>query len=86
MDYRYKIGEAVVVRSDLNTQKRYNMTSGPFKNDDYNYATPEMEAMKGRIVHIKSYCMGEYEVREISTVCWTDEMFEESNLLYHGLM
>jgi hypothetical protein len=76
MDYRYKIGEAVLVRDDLNYRTFYNMRSGPYPKDNINIATLEMSELHGQLVHIKAYTSaGQYLVKETGSSKWTDDMF-----------
>lgn len=76
MDYRYKIGEAVLVRDDLKYAAFYDMMSGPYSKDNRNIATLGMSELHGQLVHIKAYTStGQYLVKETSGFRWTDDMF-----------
>ena len=83
MDYRYKIGEAVWVRDDLEYATFYDMTSGPYLEGNCNVVTDKMAELHGRLVHIKNYsAVGQYYVEETNNLQWTDDMFagpENSN-------
>ena len=79
MDYRYKIGEAVLVRDNLKYGAFYNMMSGPYSKDKRTIATLEMSEFHGQLVHIKAYTSdGQYLVDETSGFRWTDDMFSGS--------
>lgn len=79
MDYRYKIGEAVLVRDDLKYRTFYNMMSGPYPKDNINIMTLEMSELHGQLVHIKAYTSaGQYLVKETGNARWTDDMFSGS--------
>lgn len=76
MDYRYKIGEAVWVRDDLEYAAFYDMTSGPYPKNNDNIVTDKMAKLHGRLVHIKNYSPGgQYLVKETDNFRWTDDMF-----------
>lgn len=76
MDYRYKIGEAVLVRDDLKYGNYYDMMSGPYPKNNRNIATLEMSELHGQLVHIENYsACGQYHVKE-AFFQWTDDMFE----------
>lgn len=76
MDYRYKIGEAVLVRDDLKYGNYYDMMSGPYSKNNKNVATLEMSELHGQLVHIKNYSPdGQYFVKEMDDFKWTDDMF-----------
>lgn len=79
MDYKYKPGDAVRVRSDLKYNTNYFMWSGPKPNTAL-IAVSNMVDLAGKIVHISEYsASGEYRVEEDSERWrWTDEMFEDS--------
>jgi hypothetical protein len=80
MEYRYKNGQAVRVRSDLtDNYKEYFMRSGPRANIQWEPATIDMCNLRGQIVHIKELneLIGDYTVEEDKDGWeWTDEMFE----------
>lgn len=79
MDYRYKIGEAVLVRDDLKYGVSYNMMSGPYSKHNTNIATLGMSDLHGQLVHIKAYTStGQYLVKEAGSSRWTDDMFSGS--------
>jgi hypothetical protein len=79
MDYRYKIGEAVLVRDNLEYGAFYNMMSGPYPNNNTNIATLGMSELHGQLVHIKAYTSaGQYLVKETGSSRWTDGMFSGS--------
>lgn len=79
MDYRYKIGEAVLVRDDLKYGNYYDMMSGPYPKNNKNVATLGMSDLHGQLVHIKAYTYtGQYLVKETGSYRWTDGMFSGS--------
>ena len=79
MSYRYKIGEAVLVRDDLEYGAFYDMRSGPYLKNNRNVATLTMSELHGQLVHIKTYSSaGQYLVEEASGFGWTDDMFSGS--------
>ena len=77
---RYKPGDKVVVRCDLNIRKRYGNIA----------VADEMIKMGGRTLtiinvyrprnEIEAGYEGYYNVKETSW-CWTDEMFEEYSIV-----
>lgn len=77
MDYKYKIGQAVKVRPDLNESKLYAMTSGPTPGEDI-FPAVSSTLLCGEIVHIKRYerfaGINAYAICEDGFL-WTDEMF-----------
>mgnify|MGYP005903352031 CR=1 FL=1 len=78
MEYRYKIGDAVLVRDDLKYGAFYDMTSGPYPECNRNVVTNKMAELHGRLVHIKNYsAVGQYHVEETGRLQWTDNMFED---------
>lgn len=78
MNYRYKVGDAVKVRRDLEYGVRYRMHSGPESNKQYNTVIPEMKKFEGQTVHIEYIGWGQYQVKEVCGCFWTDEMFESA--------
>ena len=86
-EYKYKPGEAVRVRHDLNIKYRYYMRSGRYPNQSNNYVNDKMCAFAGQIVHINRNWGSQYEIQEDGhSFCWTDEMFEDPNCLFHPVM
>ena len=79
MDYKYKVGQAVIVRSDLrNCGTRYYMESGPKSGDANIDVSPEMiRDYGGYIVHIARRTFGGfYKIKEDNEKwLWADEMF-----------
>lgn len=76
MDFRYKVGEAVKVREDLECHTGYYyMRSGPLANVTHNCMTSEMKQLKGQIVHIAAISFAQYQIVETHDCFWTDEMF-----------
>lgn len=77
MDYKYKVGDAVRVRSDLNYDAEYSMRSGPSKNEDTLIAVDNMVDFAGKIVHIFRYSLyNDYRIEEDGGKRrWTDDMF-----------
>ena len=65
MEYRYKIGDAVLVRDDLKYGAFYDMRSGPYPKANSNIVTLDMSELHGQLVHIKDYSSnGHYIVEE----------------------
>ena len=76
MDYKYKIGDAVLVRSDLESGEEYRMRSGP-EPEGVNTFVFEMDPYIGQVVQISGYHGYQYEIQEDNgNKLWTDEMFE----------
>lgn len=76
MEYRYKIGDAVLVRDDLEYGAFYDMRSGLYSKDNNNIVTLDMSELHGQVVHIKDYSShGQYIVKETHDFRWTDDMF-----------
>lgn len=76
MEYRYKIGDAVLVRDDLKYGAFYDMRSGPYPKTNSNIVTLDMSELHGQLVHIKDYSSnGYYIVEETHDFRWTDDMF-----------
>ena len=77
MDYRYKVGDKVRVRSGLNPGDKFRMRSGP-RNGQVTYGfVDQMADMAGEILtieHVNSQGLG-YDVEE-NDWCWNDEMLE----------
>ena len=67
---KYKVGDKVRVRSDLEIGRRYNMEN----SGERNIFVPRMSELKGKIVTI-SYVDSQYSIEEYG-FRWTDEMFE----------
>ena len=85
MEYRYKLGQAVRLKKDLDIYgyQKYYMKSGPRgRNSEdailkYTYAYPDMKPLLGEIVHIKGYYNGGYMIREMhSSFSIVDDMLE----------
>lgn len=78
MEYRYKIGDAVLVRDDLKYGAFYDMRSGPYPKANSNIVTLDMSELHGQLVHIKDYSYnGHYIVEETHDFRWTDDMFSD---------
>lgn len=78
MEFRYKPGDKVIVRSDLSADEtKYYMKSGPKEENDFAYVCYEMKKFCGQVVHIKEYAYGDrYFIKEDPDhYSWTDEMF-----------
>ena len=78
MDYRYKPGDAVRVRSDLGYDITYSMRSGPGENSDSIVAVDHMVDFAGKIVHISKYTyLNDYRIKEDEHLYrWADDMFD----------
>jgi len=70
--YKYRIGDRVIVRSDLITDDKDYFMEG---SDLFNYINDDMAEYCGQIVTIKDYDSGQYLISETGYY-WTDEMFE----------
>jgi hypothetical protein len=69
---KFKVGDKVRVRTDLEAGKCYGMKHTKFSD----VAAPKMTGMKGKVVTIQS--AGEYGYRVNDSIFnWTDEMFED---------
>ncbi len=69
---KYKSGDKVVVRKDLELDHRYYMLD----SDIADTFVPGMDDYCGSVVTIKRVYHGKYEIMECGWN-WTDEMFEE---------
>ena len=67
---KYKIGDRVKVRSDLELYKTYSMENNPFTNT----VTADMLKWQGKVVTIR-HVGDQYALEEIG-YSWTDDMFE----------
>lgn len=86
MDYKYKVGQRVRIRADLNTKQSYRMKSGPDYKYGSNSTNDDMMRFRGKFVHIKETDGGQYLLKEVSWH-WTDEMFEpESRIVCKSLL
>lgn len=78
--YRYKNGEEVIVRSDLDYNTRYYMRSGYRADEQYAMLSYGQFRKLGKPVHIKDKRGGRYIIEEdYSDSAWTDDMFESPN-------
>lgn len=91
-EYRYKIGDKVLVRKDLHEASTYSdsykMRSGPSAGG-WAGCTKRHLSFAGTVVTIKSYQNGGYHIVEApDTDFWTDDMFERSvyNLRFKSLL
>lgn len=76
MEYRYNVGDAVVVKRDLRKNCSYFMMSGP-NPKTYNTVVDEMKELEGKTVHIAMHLDGQYFIEEDDKVyAWTDQMFQ----------
>lgn len=80
-EYRYKIGDKVLVRKDLHealtysSDDSYKMRSGP-RAGGWASCTKRHLSFAGTVVTIKSYQNGGYHIAEApDTDFWTDDMF-----------
>lgn len=80
MDFKYKLGQAVRVRPDLQDGGvEYYMFSGPEANKKTECATWDMCELAGKIVHISQHSGSLYRVKEDTNDWnWSDEMFDGS--------
>lgn len=91
-EYRYKIGDKVLVRKDLHEALTYNdgykMRSGP-RAGGWAACTKQHLSFAGTVVTIKSHHNGGYHIVEApETDFYTDDMFEGSvyNLRFESLL
>ena len=75
MEYRYKIGDIVAVRSDLTRKKCYYMHSGP-KSGWEPGTMSSMEKHRREVHTVVGYNYGYYQIDEPEDLCWSDDMFE----------
>lgn len=75
MEYRYKIGDIVAVRSDLTRKKCYYMHSGS-KSGWEPGTMSSMEKHRGEVHTVVGYNYGYYLIDEPENLCWSDDMFE----------
>lgn len=69
---KYRIGDKVIVRRDLDINKRYFMEDASGSND----VTTEMLELCGKQVEIIDIVYGQYRIDELDYgYRWTDEMF-----------
>lgn len=81
-EYRYKIGDKVLVRKDLHEaltySDSYKMRSGP-RAGGCAGCTKRHLSFAGTVVTIKSYQNGGYHIAEAPDAdFWTDDMFDRS--------
>lgn len=79
--YRYKNGQAVRVREDLEFDKQYFMKSGSDPDKAYavlsRFGRNRQYDFRGQIVHISHKANGRYKIVEDSKIYWyTDTMLE----------
>lgn len=96
MEYRYKLGQAVRLKKDLDIYgyQKYYMKSGPRgRNSEdvilkYTYAYPEMKSLLGEVVHIKGYYNEAYTIRELGLTIVDDmlELIEEDECVCESLL
>lgn len=96
MEYRYKLGQAVRLKKDLDIYgyQKYYMESGPRgRNSEdvilkYTYAYPEMKSLLGEVVHIKGYYNEAYTIRELGLTIVDDmlESIEEDECVCESLL
>lgn len=78
--YRYKNGEEVIVRADLDWSTRYYMRSGYRTDEQYTMLSYNQFQRLGKPVHIKAKRNGRYFIEEdYGNYAWTDDMFEAPN-------
>lgn len=76
--YRYKNGEEVIVRADLDRDTRYYMRSGYRADEQYTMLSYNQSQRLGKPVHIKTKRDGRYFIEEdYGGYAWTDDMFED---------
>lgn len=81
-EYRYKIGDKVLVKKDLHESftysDSYKMRSGPHAGG-WASCTKRHLSFAGTVVTIKSYQNGRYHIAEApDSDFWTDDMFDRS--------
>lgn len=97
MEYRYKLGQAVRLKKDLDLYgyQKYYMKSGPrgLDNTDilvrrFTYAYPEMKSLLGEVVHIKGYYNEAYTIRELGLTIVDDMLdpIEENECVCESLL
>ena len=90
MEYRYKLGQAVRLKKDLDPYgyQKYYMKSGPRGLDRFTYAYPEMKSLLGEVVHIKGYYNEAYTIRELGLTIVDDMLdpIEENECVCESLL
>ena len=86
MEYRYKPGDKVRVKQNLEFEE-YSMRSGPSPDIRAGFVS-DMKKFCGKIVTIGGYRKDRYQLKEdIMNRLWTDDMFENSKqLICHSLL
>lgn len=77
MEYKYKVGQKVRIRRDLDCQESYKMVSGPKPGYDPRVSF-DMCKYAGKITTILN-CNITYEVEGCDDWVWSDEMLEPVN-------
>lgn len=77
IDYMYHPGDKVRIRTDLSTDKKYQMLSGKNKGR-YWFVFSWMKKYAGQEIVIQEINLGHgvYKAKGIDGCIWTDEMFE----------
>lgn len=89
--YKYKNGEAIRVREDLQSGVVYYMRSGPEPDAngiETSWSGRGQVGYRGQIVHISHKANGRYKILEDGkTYYYTDEMFDRpKNLICKSLL
>lgn len=87
MEYRYKPGDRVRVKQNLEQLKPYGMRSGPRPDIEAGFVS-SMKKFCGKIVTIGGYRRDRYQLKEDTmNWLWTDDMFENpKQLTCHSLL
>ena len=87
MDYKYKPGDRVRVKQNLEQLKMYSMRSGPRPDIAAGFVS-DMKKFCGKIVTIGGYRNDRYQLKEDTmNRLWSDDMFEDSKrLTCHSLL
>ena len=87
MEYRYKPGDRVCVKQNLELGLHYSMRSGPHPDIEAGFV-PSMKKFCGKIVTIGGYRNDRYQLKEDTmNWLWSDDMFENSKkLTCHSLL
>lgn len=87
MEYRYKPGDRVYVKQNLELGLHYSMRSGPRPDIEAGFVS-SMKKFCGEIVTIGGYRNDRYQLKEDTmNWLWSDDMFENSKrLTCHSLL
>lgn len=83
---KYKPGDRVVVRSDLERRKYYMEHDKSVSDKSvFDSVVGSMLYFSGKTVTIKHIVYGKYVIEELPGFYWTDEMFESSLIVVENV-